>query len=134
MKDFIEEFVNGHPFFVFIGSDSDVKDGTVVYATAIVVYRLGNGATYFYTVRKDGKKGDMYTRLFKEVEMSLEVAQFVEEKLKLGKPVIHLDIGYDGLSRDLVSTIVGYVRGMGYRYQIKPFSFAASKIAHKHTK
>ncbi|WP_233186223.1 ribonuclease H-like YkuK family protein [Thermotoga sp. KOL6] len=134
MIELIKKFTSGYEYAIFVGTDSDVKDGEVIYATVLVVYRLGNGATYFYTVYKDGNRKDLYTRIFKEAEMSLEMAKFVEEILKLGKPVVHLDIGYEGLTKELVSSVIGYVKGMGYPYQVKPNSFAATKIAHKHTK
>ncbi|AIY88543.1 MULTISPECIES: ribonuclease H-like YkuK family protein [Thermotoga] len=134
VQELVKKFTEGYKYSVFVGTDSDVKDGKVIYATALVVYRFGSGATYFYTVYRDGNGKDLYSRIFREAEMSLEMARFVEEILKLGKPVIHLDIGYEGLTKDLVSSVIGYVKGVGYPYQIKPDSFAATKIAHKHTK
>jgi len=119
---------------VYIGTDSDTKDGITVYATVLVIYRFGNGGTYFYTLRKEKGNGDMYFRIFKEVEMSLEMANFVKEFLGLKDFEIHLDIGNDGLSSKILPSIIGYVKGMGYKFKIKPWAFAASKIAHRHTK
>jgi len=134
LKDRIRSFVRGYPFMVYIGTDSDTRDGVTVYATVLVIYRYGNGGTYFYTLRKEKGNGDMYLRIFKEVEMSLEMANFVKEFLGFKDFEIHLDIGNDGLSSKILPSVIGYVKGMGYKYKIKPWAFAASKIAHRHTK
>ncbi len=125
-------FVGRSPFRVCVGTDSDSKDGKTVYATAIVVHRLGNGATYFY--RKVVERGiqDMFTRLFKEAELSVETASVMRNMGFI--PTIHLDIGYDGESGKVLNSIVGYVVGMGFECVVKPDSFAAYKIAHRHTK
>ena len=129
----IKNFTNGLPFRVCVGTDSDSKDGITVYATAVVVHRLGNGATYFY--RKTVERGiqDMFTRLFREAELSVEMAEIVSSLLGY-PPAIHLDIGHDGESEKVLNSLVGYVIGMGYECVIKPESFAAYKIAHRHTK
>ncbi len=118
---------------VCVGTDSDSKDGKTVYATAVVVHRVGNGATYFY--RKVVEKGrhDMYTRLFREAELSVEMAKMVKDILGVS-PIVHLDIGEEGESSKVMPTLVGYVVGMGFKCIVKPESFAAYKVAHRHTK
>ncbi len=100
----------------------------------MIVYKIGVGATYLYTLRKEYKHYDMFSRLFQETYLSLEMANFAKEMLSLTSPEIHIDIGYDGASRDVLSSVVGYVKGMGYSYKLKPWAFAATKIAHRHTK
>ncbi len=62
------------------------------------------------------------------------MATFAREIFDLKNPEIHIDVGYDGASRDVLSSVVGYVKGMGYSYKLKPWAFAATKIAHRHTK
>ncbi len=133
LKKEISMFVGNSPFRICVGTDSDSKDGKTIYATAIVIHRIGNGATYFY--RKITERGiqDMFTRLFREAELSVETAQMLRMVLDT-VPVIHLDMGYDGESGKVLNSIVGYVVGMGFECVIKPDSFAAYKIAHRHTK
>ncbi|MGB9900250.1 MAG: ribonuclease H-like YkuK family protein [Pseudothermotoga sp.] len=133
-REIIYSFKEKSPFKIYIGTDSDARDGVVTFATVLIVYKIGVGATYLYTLRKEYKHYDMFSRLFQETYLSLEMANFAKEMLSLTSPEIHIDIGYDGASRDVLSSVVGYVKGMGYSYKLKPWAFAATKIAHRHTK
>jgi predicted RNase H-related nuclease YkuK (DUF458 family) len=47
---------------------------------------------------------------------------------------IHLDIGPDGETRDLIREIVGMVMGSGFNAKIKPDAYAASSVADRYTK
>ncbi len=133
-KRIIFNFKDHSPFKIYIGTDSDARDGVVTFATVLIVYKVGVGATYLYTLKREYKHYDMFTRLFQETHMSLEMANFAKQMLNLTSPEIHLDVGYDGASREVLSAVVGYVKGMGYSYKLKPWAFAATKIAHRHTK
>jgi len=62
------------------------------------------------------------------------MANFVKQNLHLDSAEIHIDAGYDGPSKQVIPSIVGYVKGMGYSYRLKPWAFAATKVAHRHTK
>ncbi|WP_052295941.1 ribonuclease H-like YkuK family protein [Pseudothermotoga thermarum] len=134
MKKIIDGFVGGEPFKIFIGTDSDGNQDFVVFATALVVYKVGVGGIYFYKLKREKKYHDIYSRLFEEVHLSIEMANFVKQSLGLNHAEIHIDAGQDGESKEIISTLVGYVKGMGYNFKLKPWAFAASKIAHRHTK
>ena len=47
---------------------------------------------------------------------------------------IHIDIGAQGETRDLIREVVGMVVGSGFAAKIKPEAFGASSVADKHTK
>lgn len=47
---------------------------------------------------------------------------------------IHLDIGRNGETRDLIKEVVGMVVGNGYEAKIKPSAYAASHVADRYTK
>jgi len=47
---------------------------------------------------------------------------------------IHIDVGTQGETKELIREIVGMVTGSGYQAAIKPDSFGASKVADKYTK
>jgi predicted RNase H-related nuclease YkuK (DUF458 family) len=47
---------------------------------------------------------------------------------------IHLDVGENGQTRDLIREVVGMVVGSGFDARIKPDSFGASSVADRHTK
>ncbi|HOB15749.1 MAG TPA: ribonuclease H-like YkuK family protein [Defluviitoga sp.] len=134
MPDFIRKFSAKEEVKIWVGTDSHSRNGNVVFATAIVIYKIGSGGTYFYYLTKENKKYDMYTRLIKETELSLETAKYIEEELKLKKPEIHLDIGLNGKSKEIFNSLTGYVKGLGYDCKTKPYSFAATNIAHLYTK
>ena len=76
--------------------------------------------------------------MFQEAIFSLAAA---EEFLQLFKTdgiskfdlEIHVDIGKVGDTRDLIAEIVGMVRSSGFMVKTKPDSFAASKVADRHT-
>ncbi|HBT51481.1 MAG TPA: hypothetical protein DEA49_05150 [Petrotoga sp.] len=132
--NFIKLFLENKSYKVWVGTDSHARDGHVTFATAIVIYKVGNGATYFYYVTHERRSYDMYSRLIKEAEFSLNTAEFIENNLNLVKPEIHLDIGLNGRSKEVLNVITGYVKGLGYNYKIKPESFAATNVAHLYTK
>ncbi|HHV01426.1 ribonuclease H-like YkuK family protein [Defluviitoga tunisiensis] len=134
ISDFIKEFSSEEEVKIWVGTDSHSRNGNVVFATAIVIYKTGSGGTYFYYLTRENKRYDMYNRLIKEAELSLETAKFLEEELQLKRPEIHLDIGLNGKSKDIFNSLTGYVKGLGYDCKTKPYSFAATNIAHIYTK
>jgi len=46
---------------------------------------------------------------------------------------IHVDVGNNGPTRSLIKEIVGMIEGMGFVAKVKPDSFGASRVAHRHT-
>jgi len=48
VKSCVDRFLNNGSFKLFIGSDSDERDGVVTFATVFVVYKPGVGAIYFF--------------------------------------------------------------------------------------
>ncbi len=130
----IRTFTDGKPFRLYIGTDSDGKSDLILFATVLVVYIAGTGGIYFYKIKKENRHYDIYSRLLQEVHLSVEMANLIKETLNIDHAEIHIDAGYDGESREILSALVGYVKGMGYTFKLKPWAFAASKIAHRHTK
>jgi predicted RNase H-related nuclease YkuK (DUF458 family) len=50
-----------------------------------------------------------------------------------GKISVHLDVGTNGPTKDLVDSVVGIVKGYGFEAVIKPDSFGAFVVADRHT-
>ncbi len=77
-------------------------------------------------------------RIYEEAALSLETA---DDFLKVFKyngiskldVEIHVDIGNVGETRDMISEVVGMIRGSGFVCKTKPESFGASKVADRHT-
>lgn len=125
-------------YSVIIGTDSEQKNGLAEFVSVIVVHRIGNFGRYFWYKHKDIKTYNLKDRIYKEALFSLELAQNLirDLKEKIKHPhygvEIHVDIGENGPSREMIKEIVGMIRGNGFEAKIKPESYAATKIADKH--
>lgn len=79
--------------------------------------------------------------IYHEAFLSLQVSQklveflhrFPENHLSNYHVEIHIDVGQNGPTRSLIREVVGMVESMGFVARVKPESFGASHIAHRHT-
>lgn len=134
-------FIDSDPtarYRVIIGTDSQAREETS-FVTAIIVHRVGKGGRYYYTRKVHRRMVSLRQRIFYEASLSLETASRLAHKLALNghselNVEIHLDIGPNGQTKDLVREIVGMVVGSGFDAKIKPDSCGATKVADKHTK
>jgi len=118
-----------------VGTDSHVRDGVVTFATAFVVHKVHIGGTYFYVVKhEDSRYFDFYSRIYREVELSIELAKVLSDLFETRDIEIHIDAGNDGMTSKILPGLVGYVIGEGFTPVAKPYSFVASKVADKHSK
>lgn len=134
---YVEEIPEAR-YKVIIGTDSQLRDETN-FVTAIIVYREGKGARYYYSKEKERVNRSLRQRIFYETSRSLGVASRLAEKLaKNGyadlNVEIHLDVGENGKTKELIREVVGMVVGSGFDARIKPESYGASKVADKYTK
>lgn len=123
---------------LIIGTDSQERDETV-FVTAVIVHREGKGAVYFYTKERRRKMDSLRQRILYEASMSLNIAGKLAERMSANGIAsldveIHLDIGVQGETRDLIREVVGMIVGSGFDAKIKPESYGATKVADKHTK
>lgn len=135
------EYIHSDPsrkYNLIIGTDSFVNTETL-FVSAVVIHRVGHGGRYFYSRNRRKKTGSMRHRLFCEATMSIELASIIRTKLNENGfrklPVeIHLDVGDNGASREIIREVVGMVTGSGYAARTKPDSFGATKVADRHSK
>ena len=115
---------------IYIGCDSQVTRNKVIYATAIV-FRYTNGAHILYNREKYPLVKDLWNRLWKEVEKSIEVAEFLRKKCNIRATRIDLDYNEDPKypSNKLVKAAVGYVESLGYKVKTKPGLLLATYAA-----
>lgn len=123
---------------LIIGTDSFLSADTL-FVSAIIIHRVGHGGRYFYKKMRRRKIDNMRQRIFYETTLSIELASILQEKLNLNGfkklPVeIHLDVGMNGDTREIVREVVGMVTGSGYAAKTKPVSYGASKVADRHSK
>lgn len=123
---------------LIIGTDSQTRDDTC-FVTAILVHREGRGGRYFYSREKYRSISSLRQRIFFETSRSLAVASQVTALLAQNgfgdlNIEIHLDVGPNGETKELIREVVGMVVGSGFDARIKPDSYGASNVADKHTK
>lgn len=137
----IKEKFNKHPheiFKIIIGTDSQKKSSSINFISVIVVYRMGKGGTYFIYRERLNNNITLKQKIYKEAYMSLKIAQEIRGKLTMVKEneilELHVDIGEQGQTREYIKELVKYIEEEGFQTSIKPKSFAASKVADRHTK
>ena len=124
---------------LIVGTDSQKRDNGLYFVTAIVIHRRGQGARYYYVKKFQRSLVSLRQKIYYETSLSLAVASDITEQMSrlpnLNLPVeIHLDVGEQGATRDLIREVVGMVVGSGYHAKIKPESFGASSVADRYTK
>lgn len=124
---------------IIVGTDSQkVKKGVYDFVSALIVHRIGYGGIYFWQRQLYEKKMSLKERIYFEATMSLETSENFVQFFKTNGIAkyniqIHVDIGKNGETRDLITEVVGMVRSNGYEVKIKPESYGASKVADRHT-
>lgn len=122
---------------VIIGTDSDAQNGTADYVSALIVHKKGRGGIYFWSRQKLEKIFSMRQRIWQEALISLALAEkmvvgFAQMGLVDLNLEIHVDIGPNGPTREMISEIVGMIRANGFKVAVKPASWGASHVADRH--
>jgi len=141
MFDDILAFVSENPeaqYKLIVGSDSQTRE-QVCFVTAVVIYRIGKGARYYYTRSYANKMPSMKQRIFYEAYLSLDVASKLAGELSHTDHndlniEIHLDVGRNGETKTLIKDLVSQIVGSGFEAKIKPEAYGASQVADKHCK
>lgn len=132
-----KEILGTHPNAeILIGCDSQNSKAWSYYAIA-VVFRYGNrGAHYIYITNRIPKIKDVFTRLFKECELSLEIADFITSNTAYKIGAIELDYNNFKVTKStpLVSATKGWVESKGYKAILKSGEMIATKAADKHSR
>ena len=130
---------------VIIGTDSEAVNGHADFVSAIIVHKKGRGGVYFWGRQKIANLYSMKQRIWQEATISLALAQaLVDDFAKMGvidtsavidtglNLEIHVDIGPNGPTRELIADIVGMIRANGFKVATKPSSWGASTVADRH--
>lgn len=125
----------GNKLKVFIGTDSQVKRGTVEFATVVVFLREHKGGFMF--IHKDRKNHNMSIkeRMLLEVQKSIETAYHlcpILDRYEVDLEV-HADINTNPNfeSNVALKEAMGYILGMGFVFKAKPESFASTNCANR---
>lgn len=144
--DEIVSYVTQQPesaYKLVIGTDSKANGvngvGKTEFVTALIIHRVGHGGRYFWHKDTQDKRLYLRDRIYTEVFKSISLAQKLEPELVRLLPKdqynleIHIDVGPNGPTRDMIKEVVGMVTGNGYHAKTKPHSYGASIVADKHT-
>ena len=125
-------------FALLIGTDSSTSAEQLDLVSAIVLHKIGHGGRYFWTRRRERRAPSLRFQIWREAWLSFELAQDVIRGLEARSLLqvnleIHVDIGENGRTKELIDEVVGMIVGSGFAVRIKPHAFAASAVADKHT-
>ncbi len=148
--DLIKEFIDEDPdseYSLVIGTDSHGKTGSangskiINLVTAVLVHRKGFGGKYFWIRKYQNHIHTLRDKIYAETMASIDFAgEFVpllKENLNGHSDKylleIHIDVGEFGDTREMIKEVVGMVTGSGFIAKTKPYAYAASYVADKHT-
>ena len=124
-------FVKDQPqreYKIVVGTDSRAEK-RVCFVTSVAILRVGNGGHYFWTRSKEFSIPTMRERIYKETMQSIALTQELRSRLRDrigeeyfwdGKISVHLDVGTNGPTKELIDGVVGMVKGYGFEAVIKP--------------
>lgn len=132
---FIKNYLEQKPDTqLFVGTDSQRRRSRVWYATVVVLYNEKKGAKVVYAKTSTPPIKDNFTRLFKEIELSIEIA----DELRAGgieQRLIAIDLDYNEdktyFSNKLLTSALGWATSLGYTCRTKPAAFAGSYAADR---
>ena len=132
LVDYVRDAINvEEKVRLYIGTDSHNRGDVTVYGTVIVIHYGNRGGHVIYSKEVVPRIRDTFSRLWKEVDLSVQVA----EELKAGgvATVDYIDLDYNPdpkyRSNSVLRSAVGYVESMGYVARVKPGAHAASYAA-----
>ena len=129
---YAHDFLTEHPEHkLYVGTDSQNIGKTTVYATVIVFHNNNGGGHVLYSKVTMPRISDRWTRLWKEVEMSVEAAELLKGGDFHPVDFIDLDLNPDPRykSNMVLRSAVGYVESFGYKARVKPNATIASCVA-----
>jgi len=133
LADYAKQMMAENPDLkIYVGSDSQNYSKKTLYATTVVFRFENNGAHVIYHRESTPLVTDMWTRLWGELQRSIDVAGYL--KFECGLPIeqIDLDLNSDPEfpSNKVFQAAVGYAQSMGYKAKTKPDLLMATWAAN----
>jgi predicted RNase H-related nuclease YkuK (DUF458 family) len=119
---YVKEYITNKPdTVILIGCDSQNQKHDTLYAIVIGLYTPGKGAHVLFTKFNIPRERDNFTRLFKEVQHSVELAEQIREGTGVRAKYIDVDINNDKKykSNTVLASAIGYVTSFGYNFRHK---------------
>jgi len=128
---YVKEYLEKYPDVkVYIGTDSVQMRLATTYATAICLWHIGNGAHVIFERQRLEKTRDLFTRLWKETEISIKIANKLRDSIGV-ESIIDLDINPSEKYKSNMAhdAAMGMVKGYGFEARSKPDAWAATCAA-----
>jgi predicted RNase H-related nuclease YkuK (DUF458 family) len=124
IAEYVKQYILDHKFNnlrIYVGCDSHNKGEFTTYVTTLVIHIGDTGCHVLFNKEKVKRINDLWTRLWKEVEFSVELAMYLREN-GINIHNIDLDLNDDEAyaSNKLVAAAKGYVQSLGIKPRIKP--------------
>ncbi|MBE0635191.1 hypothetical protein IH601_04280, partial [Candidatus Bipolaricaulota bacterium] len=121
--------ISDERFELLIGTDSSTSLDHLELVSAIVLHKIGRGGRYFWTRTKERRTPSLRLKIWREAWLSFELAQHVMARLESESLLqfnleIHVDIGENGRTKELIDEVVGMIIGSGLAVRIKPHAYA----------
>jgi len=115
---------------IHIGTDSQNFKRKTIYVS-VIAYRMGNSGVHcIYHKIKEKKNKDKWSRLWKEAIMTMEIAEWLSEKINVN---IEVDFDFNGdanhYSYRLISAAQGMATASGFKSNVKPYNQVATWAA-----
>ena len=137
----LKQLIREPNHLIIVGSDSHYRKHYTIFASAITVVNRSNlmHSKYFYNksiVTTKNRFGDLFYRVYREMEESLTIANNLRESIPELNIEIHLDVSSSSKNRTykFSNGIKEIVASQGYPVKIKPDAWGATAVADKHTK
>ena len=118
---------------VHIGCDSKRRGSRVKYSVSVCMRNGNTGVHEVYATTHVQNIQDNFERLWKEVDMAVNLARELENTV--GRQIaVHVDLNNDPqfLSNKLYEASMGFITSLGFKAISKPDAWAASHGAHQH--
>ena len=118
---------------VLIGCDSQTMGGITSYGLVVVLHYGNRGGHVLYTQLDLPVVKDRFTKLWKEVEYSIDLAEALMKAGLTRIDYIDVDLASDVKwnSNTILRSAMGWVTDMGYNARCKPDAICASYVADK---
>jgi uncharacterized protein len=129
LEKYFFDYKIAHPeVLIRVGTDSKQAGSKTNYVTTVCFVHPSKGVHIIYKKVVAERVKDIYTRLFKEAELSVEVVDYLKGKNYI---IIHLDYSPTKLlkSASTCDAVMGWLKSAGYTVACKPDAFAASSAA-----
>lgn len=129
---YLKKYIEEHPTDkVYIGTDSQNQKDKSIFGIVVVFHKNNKGGHVLYGKLILPKFKEKLERLWKEVELSLELAKYMMDQEVCIPDEIHVDLNPDPKynSNKILTQAVGWIEAEGFDVKYKPDASVASYAA-----